>query len=121
MKIYIIEIEPLGYVRRTRADAWKKRPVVNKYYSYKNLLAYLLNRMGYNQSNSLEIVFHLPIPKSLSKTKINAINGKPHNKKPDIDNLVKAFLDTATKQDSFVYKIKASKFYSLNPKIIIIQ
>ena len=46
----------------------------------------------------------------------------PHGKKPDVDNLVKAFMDAAQlgglfKDDCQVYKITASKFYSYQPMI----
>jgi Holliday junction resolvase RusA-like endonuclease len=117
--IYDIDIIPMGYVRRTRADAWKGREVVKKYYEYKNTLGYLLNRMGYKQGQSLHIAFLLPIPNSISKKKYREYNLSLHNKKPDIDNLVKAFLDTVCKQDNFISRINCIKLYSTNPKIII--
>jgi len=46
-----------------------------------------------------------------------------HEQKPDIDNLVKAFLDAATdagllKDDNLVHKITARKIWSFEPKII---
>ena len=114
-----INIQPFGYVRRTRADAWKKRPIVEKYYAYKNELSYKLNLIGYKQSSILKIAFLLPIPQSLSNKQKNSLHLQLHNKKPDLDNLVKAFLDAATNQDNFVNLIQAAKFYSLEPKIIL--
>jgi len=117
--IYDIDIIPMGYVRRTRADAWKGREVVKKYYAYKDTLGYVLNRMEYKQGNNLHIAFLLPIPNSISKKKYKEYNLSLHNKKPDIDNLVKAFLDTVCKQDNFISRINCVKLYSTNPKIII--
>lgn len=120
-RIYVIDIQAIGYVRRTRADKWKKRPIVMKYYHYKNLLSFLLNRMNYKQEKELNILFLLPIPQSLSSKKREELHLTQHNKKPDLDNLVKAFLDTATKQDNYISKVNAVKLYSLYPKIIIFQ
>lgn len=118
-KIYQIEIEPISYVRRTKADSWKKRPAVVKYYAYKNLLAFLLNRMGYKQEEKLNIIFYLPIPKSFRNREIYHL--KEHHKKPDLDNLVKAFLDAVAKQDNYICQINATKLYSLSPQIIVLQ
>lgn len=61
----------------------------------------------------LELEFHF-VTKS-------AIWG-PHSKKPDIDNLCKAFMDAAQlgglyADDSQVYKVTASKFYSYQEMI----
>jgi len=37
--------------------------------------------------------------------------GKPHQQKPDIDNLVKSLLDAVLDDDSSVYEIRAVKFW----------
>ena len=46
----------------------------------------------------------------------------PHHQKPDVDNLVKAFLDAAQDggmlvDDSVVYSITAKKYWGPSPKI----
>ena len=38
--------------------------------------------------------------------------GKPHQQRPDIDNLVKAVLDALCEDDSFVWNIEACKLWS---------
>ena len=64
----------------------------------------------------LSLRFYMPIPKSLSKKKQAALVDQPHIKKPDIDNLIKAVIDTMSgiviKDDKIIWKIKAEKFYS---------
>lgn len=70
---------------------------------------------------SLDLVFFMPIPSSLSFVKkrqmANGLIG--HSKKPDLDNLVKFVLDCLNellfKDDSQVIELRAKKVYSTNP------
>ena len=67
----------------------------------------------------LEVKFYIPMPKSWSKKKKKTLWGHPHQQKPDIDNLAKAFMDCLCKEDSFVYRLKVSKYWAEEGKIII--
>ena len=66
---------------------------------------------------SLRIVFWLPIPKKYQK---KGVEGKPHIKRPDTDNFLKQFLDSANeilfKDDSQVWKVEATKVYGTRPR-----
>lgn len=74
---------------------------------------------------SLRIVFVIKRPQSLRRRK-DPEGRIPHTKRPDLDNYLKAFLDSAQKaellgDDSELYLIQASKFYAAKtetPKII---
>jgi len=74
---------------------------------------------------SLDIIFFMPIPNSLSSIKkrqmTNGLIG--HIKKPDLDNLQKFALDCLNKlvfkDDSQVCEIRAKKIYSNNPRTLI--
>jgi len=72
----------------------------------------------------LSAVFFMPIPKSISKKKKSMINGTPHIKKPDIDNLLKFYCDCMVKSgniiidDSVIAEIYATKIYSLCPRSV---
>lgn len=63
----------------------------------------------------------MPIPKSLSKKKAEKLEGTWHDKKPDLDNLVKMILDRSSgilfQDDNNIAKITATKKYSKFPKI----
>ena len=63
-------------------------------------------------------------PKSLSKKKQMQLIGKPYLKKPDMDNIIKAILDSlnglAYKDDNQIVSINAEKKYGLADRIIII-
>lgn len=48
------------------------------------------------------ITFVMPMPKSWSKAKKLAMNGKLHKQKPDLDNLLKALIDAVYCDDCSV-------------------
>lgn len=68
----------------------------------------------------ITMLFFMPIPSRMSYKKKEAILGKPHTKKSDLDNLIKFVLDCMNgvvyKDDAQVYEIVAQKTYSYNPR-----
>jgi len=125
----IIMIEPMGAVRTTRKGQHTER--AQKYHKWKQAVEWLWReamikqKLPLNTTLSSEIVsleFGLEIPsletKSLSKAELakrKAMIGKPHMKKPDIDNLFKAFVDTICYKgdDSHIHTIgKMKKVYA---------
>ena len=66
-----------------------------------------------------EIHGHFPIPASLSKKRRTAMNGTPHTKKCDADNLAKSILDAlngvAYPDDSAISHLIVKKSYSEEP------
>lgn len=109
MLIKGIEITPMGAPRMTRADAWKKRPVVERYHAYRDELRLRLGK-DYMVPESLNIVFIIPMPKSWSEKKKREMDGRPHKQKPDIDNLFKGFTD-AFGDDSHIWSALAIKIW----------
>ena len=95
-------ITPIGKPRMTRRDTWKKRPCVLRYYAFKDLIR--LYRVDVPMSGAT-IRFELPMPPSWSKKKREAMNGQPHQQKPDIDNMLKALLDAVYHDDSVVWHL----------------
>lgn len=71
----------------------------------------------------ISIVIMFEPPKNISKKKRQDLLLTEYNKKPDIDNLVKAILDglngIAYKDDSQIVEIKARKLYGLEDEIYI--
>jgi len=69
--------------------------------------------------------FYMPIPKSMSKKdRVHALTGSlKHAKKPDVDNLIKLYLDVlsgiAIKDDNSVSIGSAIKVYSGKPRVEI--
>ena len=68
----------------------------------------------------LHITFFMPIPKSLSSKKYDALLLTPHYKKPDLSNLIKFYEDICNgliyKDDAQIVSISAKKLYDSEPR-----
>jgi len=105
----------------TRSDRWKQRKCVVKYWAFKDQLKRLFKENNIVIKDELYIEFRLPMPKSWSKKKKKEHNGEFHNKRPDIDNLLKSVLDALFEEDSHVHSVKARKLWSDEPCIVIMD
>lgn len=116
-------IEPMQAPRMTRADAWKKRPVVLKYRKFRDTVNELMEGTPLKEITTLNVLFFIPAPKSWSKKKIAAMCDTPHQQKPDVDNYIKGLLDAIFRDgdDCKVYQVNAKKLWTLpgEGKIII--
>ncbi len=110
----IFHINPVGAPRMTRRDKWAKRLCVVRYFAYRNEL--VKQARGWIPGVVLDVTFYLPMPKSWSNKKKSKFAGKPHQNKPDIDNLVKGFLD-AFGEDKQVWSICAKKTWDYEGRI----
>ncbi len=67
--------------------------------------------------------FYMPIAKSLSKKKKDLLSYASHTQKPDLDNLIKFYLDAANgvlwHDDKIIHWICASKVFSDIPRTVI--
>ena len=89
------------------------------------LLPLLRGRFGSLPSTkpvSVALAFYMPIPKSYSKKKKDALSGDdvPHIYKPDTDNMIKFYLDCLPFDDKVAYKVEAEKKYSSRPRVEIV-
>jgi Holliday junction resolvase RusA-like endonuclease len=84
----------------TQNNHWKFK----WYFEYKDRLNILADEQGYTLPDVMEnITFVLPMPKSWSKKKRQEFDNKPHQQKPDLDNIVKAFMDCLSSNDCNVH------------------
>lgn len=104
-----LPVTPMGAPRQTQRDRWKKRLVVERYHAFRDELRIHAHNAGYDVGVAYAIVFELPMPKSWSQKKRKEHDGRPHQQKPDIDNLVKAFQDTLAAEDKAIYRVDAKK------------
>lgn len=96
-----------------------------KYTKYKEAIQKILKtkKVIFYSHNALEleVVFYMPIPKSLSKRKKEELIGAYHTKRPDTDNLLKALKDAlgglCYRDDAQVSVVSAKKIYALHPRI----
>ena len=98
----------MGAPRMTQRDRWKGRPVVERYHAYKDVVK--LSLPGYVLPPVLKIEFHIALPKSYSSKKKLSLYGQYHSEKPDIDNLVKGFMDCFG-SDAHVAVLHAGKYW----------
>ena len=113
----IYKITPVGKPRMTRSDKWKKRPRVLRYWDFKDEV----RRLGITIPESgSHIVFTLEMPKSWSRAKKELMDGKPHQTKPDKDNLEKALLDAIFEKDEHIWDSRVTKVWGYEPSIQIL-
>jgi len=115
-----IQVIPVPKPRMTRSDKWNQRNVVMRYRTYKDELAYKTHykfKENIQKDGEMWIVFVMPLPESWPKKRKLEKNNGPHQQKPDIDNLVKGFLDAFLVEDEQVYEIHAKKLWGSHPGI----
>jgi Holliday junction resolvase RusA-like endonuclease len=121
-KTYNLNINPVPKPRMVNSDKWKNRPSVNHYWAFKNELVLEKKRIGMPcLKDRFEVIFFIEMPRSWSRKKRDKMNGKPHQQKPDLDNLTKAIKDCLLKEDSQIYSEKAEKLWSEKGLIKIIM
>ena len=119
MPAYRFDVVPVAAPRMTHADRWKRRPCVIKYFAYRDQVRDQAQAMGVTLSERFSVEFYLPMPRSWSKRKKQDHDGKPHQVKPDADNLLKAWMDCFG-ADCAVWSVSASKFWSTSPCVLLV-
>lgn len=108
-------ITPCPAPRMTQSDKWKKRDCVVRYFAFRDAIKHYDVQFTSGQA----VTFIIPFPASYSQKKCYSLLDKPHTLKADIDNLVKAFLDSLYENDSHISEIHAFKRWGDNGAIII--
>ena len=116
---YVFQVPPQTAPRMTRRDRWKKRPCVVRYFEYRDQLRAKAVEYGITLPNAFTVTFYMAMPKSWSKKKKAAHVGKPCQSKPDLDNVLKGFMDALRTDDASVYAVSASKFWSEQPGVVL--
>ena len=96
----------------TQADSWKKRPIVLRYWEYKDDIKNWALQNNFNLGNEIYCIFLIPMPKSWSTKKKADMLGKHHQQRPDIDNLLKGLMDALLEEDSHIHSVYAKKVWS---------
>ena len=105
--VITINVAPCSKPRMTRADKWKKRQCVTKFFAFRDAIKQ--SSIHNIALESFDIEFYIQMPKSWSKKKKALHNGTPHKQRPDLDNYIKAWCDSVFEEDSVVWRFKASK------------
>jgi Holliday junction resolvase RusA-like endonuclease len=114
-----LRIDPVAKPRMTGSDRWKHRPVVDKYFNFKDAIVGLCTMSRFVLPDRYKVKFYIRMPESWSSWRKIDMKDRPHQQKPDLDNLVKSINDCLKKEDKTVYFIEASKFWGDEGRIII--
>jgi Holliday junction resolvase RusA-like endonuclease len=120
----ILNITPITHVRATQGDKWvfriprdqlrpeglKRLLRLEKYNQYKiDLLALALQQKFRPPEQGGHVVFYIPVPKTWKKYKKEAMHMQLHQSRPDVDNLLKSFLDSLMAEDKSIADIRVTK------------
>lgn len=115
MRTILLNITPVGKPRMTRRDQWwqtskNARPAVINYYNFKDQIRSEARKKDFKIGDHLPyIIFHMPMPPSWGKKKRAYMIGRPHQQRPDGDNLEKALLDCLCLNDAAVWDFKGKQ------------
>jgi len=117
-----LEVSPQPKPRISHKGRFTK--VAKRYYAYCDALRWTAAQHRYTPGNSLTLSFVIPMPKSWGKKKKQEMDGKPHQQRPDLSNLVKAFEDALLPEssggDSAIYEYcHVKKIWGIEGKILI--
>ena len=110
MNTFTFNIKPVPKPRMTRSDVWRKRPSVVRYREYKDELK--RQAVNFSLPESFTVTFGIQVPDSYSTKKKELSIGRPHQLKPDIDNLLKGLMDCFLEEDCKVWKVTAKKIWA---------
>lgn len=112
-------LDPVARPRQTRADRYRNPPraPVAKYRGFCDHLRALAG--PWQMPDAMTIIFYIPMPASWSRKKKRAMDARPHQQTPDLDNLVKAALDALLKEDKTVWQVWAEKRWAYQGSIVI--
>jgi Holliday junction resolvase RusA-like endonuclease len=67
--------------------------------------------------HEVHLTFNIPMPESWSKKKKTEMVMRPHQQKPDIDNLLKAWMDCLYRNDQVIWRVSMEKRWSVKGSI----
>lgn len=120
-RTYEFPIVPVPKPRMTQQDKWKHRPAVMTYRAFADELRLQARAQDFVLPDSgWSIAFHIPMPDSWSKKKRAEMFGKPHQQRPDWDNLCKSFCDALCTLDETIWECcGVRKYWSDVGRIIV--
>lgn len=127
---YIFDVVPVGAVRMTKRDTIftnpnhpdpkkRQREAVARYFEFQNTVWQQYRDFKLALPDHFEIVFCVPMPSSWSDKKKTKFNRMPCKSRPDVDNYLKAFMDTIKIEDGSVWKCPVQKIYAYKGSIIL--
>jgi Holliday junction resolvase RusA-like endonuclease len=113
--IQSIDIDPVPAPRQTQRDRWTMRRPVARYRAY----ADALGAAGIRLPTAFVVSFHIAMPTSWPESLKAAMEGKPHLRKPDKDNLLKALQDALMESDACIHSSAQTKRWARAGRVVI--
>lgn len=115
--LFIFPYAPVAKPRQTQRDRWgtNKRKSVERYHEFRDKFRVTMNLQGFyvDPDLGIRLKLYMPMPtKSWSKKKKGYMEKMPHKQRPDIDNLEKGILDALYEDDSKVWNLWTSKYWT---------
>ena len=107
---FVLPGPPVPKPRMTQRDRWKQRPCVTAFWEFRDKMRALVGTQT-NVVRHVEMTFYLPFPASYRSSKRDAMSGAEHWEKSDLDNLIKAVLDSVLAEDKQVCWLRARKYW----------
>ena len=118
----VFDIKPVPKPRETQRDKWNPRTCVKRFRCFRDeVIIKAVNKAKYVQpvANS-RIIFVVPMPKSWTKKKKAEMEGTGHQQRPDVDNFLKAWLDSVCKEgDEHIYDVRPTKIWGRSGRIVV--
>lgn len=117
------DVVPMGKPRMNQGDRYPPfRDVVVRWHSYKDAVGWAARKARFALPDSgFLLIFFLPMPVSWSKTKKSRFRGRPHQQKPDKDNLEKALFDAMRMEDKAIWDSASVKLWSDAGSILVLR
>jgi Holliday junction resolvase RusA-like endonuclease len=125
MKAVKIDIKPCAKPRATQRDKWNPSDATKRYRVFADELRLKAKVAKLKPSGAMCVDFFFSMPKSWSKKKKGEMLGKPHQQRPDLDNLIKAVKDALYNgnlfepDDSTIWNVVARKYWYDEDQIVI--
>lgn len=98
----------------TQSDKWKGREVVDRYWAYAGAL-----RAGFNRTTKFHLCSSVRVL-AVFATPHEALYGKPHQVKPDADNILKGVMDSLILIDEGTSTVFCDKVWGAENRISIV-
>ena len=103
--------KPMGKPRMTRCDKWKKRDCVVRYRAWADAIRAACPLYNFIPA-TLIVTAHFAMPASWSEKKKREMAGKPHQSKPDADNVAKGIMDALIVNDQCIHTLTIRKLWA---------
>lgn len=106
---FVIPGNPVAKPRMTNRDRWFKRPITTRYWEWVNAAKLVIPPLP-PDAQRVELVIFVEFPKSWGRKKRAGLSGEPNRGRKDVDNYLKAALDTIfPDQDCAIWSVSVEK------------